>query len=418
MAVLTMPSQPDEHGLVLDREAMQLIVTDPNTAFGLTPEAVDYLLTQPDHLVGLTRLIQFGGQMAQMTKTSAQIEATQRAIDGLIGKIAAQDASDREQMRTLDDAGREKLRAQVAEDRKAEVEKLRKLLEERDALLLDRIAKHDGQVAEDYAKRCDADREALRKIISDPEGHLGANHKAVMERFDKFERTYLERATELRTGSYAKGTTYEDALAVRFEVIAAALAGTSEWTGDDLGVTGRSKEGDFVLTIPSAHGDAVVVVQATDAKKHWSPEAIRKDVEKGVRNRNGHAGLWVGRCPEMLAKRTPAFGKVGEGAYYTIYDPATDTGALLAMAVSYALEAAIQRITPEAADAIDMAAVTATLGTIRGVCSRLVEITRKAKTVEGAGESIRTIAEGAQGDLVRALRELRGTLGAAEGEAA
>jgi hypothetical protein len=179
---------------------------------------------------------------------------------------------------------------------------------------------------------------------------------------------------EERAKSAAKGADFEDLLEALLAEMARGSNDILERTGTEAGDVGRSKKGDFVLTLdPDAtRGCEVrVVVEAKD--RRMSGREMRDELRAAKTNRDAAVALVVftpAHAPSGIAPFDVRAGDV-----YTVLDPADPDRATLEAAVKLARLVALTAMRTSESEA-DLASVEQSLTAIR----EAIEAIRAIKT--------------------------------------
>jgi hypothetical protein len=187
----------------------------------------------------------------------------------------------------------------------------------------------------------------------------------------------LEAAQAARAGerarSAAKGGDFEDLLEDLLGAIARGSNDLLERTGTEAGDAGRSKKGDFVITIDPelAHGaDLRIVVEAKD--RAISGRAMREELREAKANRDAAIGLVVFGADHAPTGIAPFDVRAGD--VYAVLDPADPDLATLEAAVKLARLLALAARRDSTAD-VDLGEVSAALTSIR----EALEVVRSLK---------------------------------------
>ncbi|HYN69973.1 MAG TPA: hypothetical protein VEX41_07175 [Candidatus Eisenbacteria bacterium] len=231
--------------------------------------------------------------------------------------------------------------------------------------------------------------------------------KALEEKLVALQAAQQARAGE-RARSAAKGADFEDLLEVLLGEIARGGNDLLERTGTDAGDAGRSKKGDFVLTIDPdlARGAELrIVVEAKD--RRMSGREMRDELRAAKANRDAAVGLVVftpAHAPSGIAPFDVRAGDV-----YVVVDPADPDPATLHAAVRLARLLAVASLRESQAE-LDTAAVQEALTgirealeVVRAVKVQLTSIGTTSATVSATLEKLR---EAILMQLARAEREL------------
>jgi len=236
---------------------------------------------------------------------------------------------------------------------------------------------------------------------------VAAGFKAIAEKLVALEAAGAARAGE-RAKSAAKGADFETLLEGMLGDIARGANDLIERTGTDAGDAGRSKKGDFVLTLDPnvARGAELrIVVEAKDRKV--SGRDMRDELREARTNRDAAVGLVVFTPQHAPAGIAPFDVRAGD--VYCVIDPADPDPATLEAAVRLARLLALASLREHEAE-VDAAVLTEALAgireqleTVRTMKTNLTQIGSTANAVTGALDRMR---EGILAQIVRAEREL------------
>ena len=238
---------------------------------------------------------------------------------------------------------------------------------------------------------------------------VAAGFKALEEKLVALEAATAARAGE-RAKSSAKGGDFETLIEGMLGDIARGANDLLERTGTDAGDAGRSKKGDFVLTLDPnlTRGSEVrVVIEAKDRK--ISGREMRDELREARTNRDAAVGLVVFTPAHAPAGIAPFDVRAGD--VYCVLDPADPEPSTLEAAVRLARLLALASLREREAE-VDAAALTEALTaireqleTVRGMKVQLTAIGTTAGQVAGGLDRMR---EGILAQIVRAERELAG----------
>ena len=231
--------------------------------------------------------------------------------------------------------------------------------------------------------------------------------RGLQEKLVAIEAAQKARGEE-RSRSAAKGGDFEDLIEDLLGGIARGANDLLERTGTDAGDAGRSKKGDFVLTLDPdvCRGSEVrVVVEAKDRKV--SGREMREELRAAKTNRDAVAALVVftpAHAPSGIAPFDIRAGDV-----YAVIDPADPDVATLQAAVRLARLVALASLRETEAD-LDLSEVQAALTairealeTIRGLKVQLTSIGTSSSAVSTGLDKLR---EAVLAWIGRAEREL------------
>jgi hypothetical protein len=222
----------------------------------------------------------------------------------------------------------------------------------------------------------------------------------------------LEAAQAARAGerarSAAKGTDFEDLVEALLGDIARGANDLLERTGTDAGDAGRSKKGDFVLTLDPdlCRGAEVrVVVEAKDRKV--SGREMRDELRAAKTNRDAAAALVVFTPAHAPAGIAPFDVRAGD--VYAVIDPADPDVATLQAAVRLARLVALATLRESEAE-VDVAEIQAALTAIRealeAIRSLKVQLTNIGSSSTAVSQGLDKLREAVLAWIARAEREL------------
>ncbi|HEY4227016.1 MAG TPA: hypothetical protein VGM49_01665 [Candidatus Limnocylindrales bacterium] len=231
--------------------------------------------------------------------------------------------------------------------------------------------------------------------------------KALNEKLVAIEAAQAARAGE-RSKSAAKGGDFEGLLEDMLGDIARGANDLLERCGNESGDAGRSKKGDFVLTLDpdAARGcDLRVVIEAKD--RRMSGREMRDELRAAKTNRDAAAALVV-FTPEHAPTGIAPFD-VRAGDVYAVIDPADPDRATLEAAVRLARLLALTSVRESEAD-IDVAEVQAALTGVRETLELIrglkVQLTNIGTTSENVSKALDKLREAVLAWISRAEREL------------
>jgi hypothetical protein len=231
--------------------------------------------------------------------------------------------------------------------------------------------------------------------------------KALEEKIVALQAAQTARAGE-RQKSAAKGADFEDLLEAMLGDIARGANDLVERTGAEAGDKGRSKKGDFVLTLDTnltPGTELRVVIEAKNRKV--SGREMRDELREAKDNRDAAIGLVV-FTPEHAPTGIAPFD-VRAGDVYCVVDPADPDPANLEAAVRLARLLAIASLRQTEAE-VDAAAVGEALNgirealeTLRALKMQLTTIGRMSGEVNAGLDKLR---DAIVAQVVKAEREL------------
>jgi hypothetical protein len=231
--------------------------------------------------------------------------------------------------------------------------------------------------------------------------------RALQEKLVAIEAAQSARAGE-RAKSAAKGTDFEALIEDMLGEIARGANDLLERTGTDAGDAGRSKKGDFVLTLDPdlCRGSELrVVVEAKDRKV--SGREMRDELRAAKTNRDAAAALVVFTPAHAPAGIAPFDVRAGD--VYAVIDPADPDPATLQAAVRLARLLALASLR-ESDSEVDVAEVQAALTSIRECLETVrglkVQLTNIGSTSENVSKALDKLREAVLAWITRAEREL------------
>jgi hypothetical protein len=231
--------------------------------------------------------------------------------------------------------------------------------------------------------------------------------RAIQERLVALEAAQTARAGE-RVRSAAKGADFEDLLEAMLGDIARGANDLLERCGTDAGDAGRSKKGDFVLTLDpdAARGcELRVVIEAKDRK--MSGREMRDELRAAKTNRDAAAALVIFTPAHAPAGIAPF--DVRGGDVYAVLDPADPDQTTLGAAVRLARLLALISVRETEAE-VNVAEVAASLTAIREALESIrglkVQLTNIGTTSAGVSAALDKLREAILAWITRAEKEL------------
>ena len=234
--------------------------------------------------------------------------------------------------------------------------------------------------------------------------------KALHEKLVAIEAAQAARAGE-RAKSAAKGGDFEELIEGLLGEIARGANDLLERTGTDAGDDGRSKKGDFVLTLDPdlARGcDLRVVIEAKD--RRMSGREMRDELRAAKTNRDAAAALVIftpANAPSGIAPFDIRAGDV-----YAVVDPADPDVATLQAAVRLTRLLALTSLRESEAD-VDLGEVQAALTAIREalevVRSLRVQLSNIGSSSDAVSKGLDKLREAILAWISRAEREIAPT---------
>jgi hypothetical protein len=231
--------------------------------------------------------------------------------------------------------------------------------------------------------------------------------RALQEKLVAIEAAQAARSGE-RAKSAAKGGDFEDVLEALLGDVARGANDLLERCGTDAGDAGRSKKGDFVLTLDPdvARGaDLRVVIEAKD--RRVSGREMRDELRAAKTNRDAAAALVVFTPAHAPAGIAPFDVRAGD--VYAVIDPADPDVATLQAAVRLARLLALATLRESEAE-VDLGEVQAALTAIRealeAIRSLKVQLTNIGTASAGVSVGLDKLREAILAWITRAEREL------------
>jgi hypothetical protein len=231
--------------------------------------------------------------------------------------------------------------------------------------------------------------------------------RALHEKLVAIEAAQAARAGE-RAKSAAKGADFEALLEDMLGDIARGANDLLERTGTEAGDAGRSKKGDFVLTLDPdlARGAELrVVIEAKD--RRVSGREMRDELRAARTNRDAAAALVVFTAEHAPSGIAPFDVRAGD--VYAVIDPASPDPATLQAAVRLARLLALATLRESEAE-VDLgevqAALTGIRETLEAVRGLKVQLTNIGTTSESVSKALDKLREAVLAWIARAEREL------------
>lgn len=231
--------------------------------------------------------------------------------------------------------------------------------------------------------------------------------RALHEKLVAIEASQSARAGE-RAKSAAKGADFEDLLEELLGEIARGANDLLERTGTDAGDAGRSKKGDFVLTLDpdlTRGCETRVVIEAKD--RRISGREMREELRAAKTNRDAAVGLVVFTPQHAPAGIAPFDVRAGD--VYVVLDPGDPDPSALHAAVRLARLLALASLRESEAE-LDVAAVQESLTAIREslevVRALKVQLTSIGTSSASVSQGLDKLREAIVAQIARAEREL------------
>lgn len=231
--------------------------------------------------------------------------------------------------------------------------------------------------------------------------------RALQEKLVAIEAAQKARADE-RARSAAKGSDFESLIEELLGDIARGANDLLERTATEAGDAGRSKKGDFVLTLDPdvcRGAELRVVVEAKDRK--MSGREMREELRAAKTNRDAAAALVVFTPAHAPAGIAPYDVRAGD--VYAVIDPTQPDVPTLQAAVRLARLLALASVRETEAE-VDVAEVQAALAAIRECLETIrglkVQLTSIGSTSENVSKALDKLRDAVLAWIARAEREL------------
>ncbi len=231
--------------------------------------------------------------------------------------------------------------------------------------------------------------------------------RALQEKLVAIEAAQKARADE-RARSAAKGSDFESLIEELLGDIARGANDLLERTATEAGDAGRSKKGDFVLTLDPdvcRGAELRVVVEAKDRK--MSGREMREELRAAKTNRDAAAALVVFTPAHAPAGIAPYDVRAGD--VYAVIDPTQPDVPTLQAAVRLARLLALASVRETEAE-VDVAEVQAALTAIRECLETIrglkVQLTSIGSTSENVSKALDKLRDAVLAWIARAEREL------------
>lgn len=388
-----------------------LVVNDPSLAAWLSEQPTD------DHEILVERAIRIGLAALQSVGVTLNVDAVRAEFDRFAdhSRLANEKAAQALEavLRTNFGDGDGRL-PRTLETFLGDRGKLRTMVEElfdpgrRDSAI--------GRISGMLETYFDGDASRLARLL-DPtrlgsplhqfRAEVADGFRSLQEKLVAIEAAQQARAGE-RAKSAAKGGDFESVLEGLLGDIARGANDLLERCGTEAGDAGRSKKGDFVLTLDPdvARGsDLRVVVEAKD--RRVSAREMREELRAAKTNRDAAAALVIFTPAHAPAGIAPFDVRAGD--VYAVIDPADPDVPSLQAAVRLARLLALASLRENEAD-VDLAEVQASLTAIREALEAIrglkVQLTSIGNTSTGVSQTLDKLRDAILGWIVTAEREL------------
>jgi hypothetical protein len=226
--------------------------------------------------------------------------------------------------------------------------------------------------------------------------------KAIQERLVALEAAQTARAGE-RAKSAAKGGDFEDLLETFLGEIARGADDILERCGTEAGDSGRSKKGDFVLTLDPALTPGCELRIVVEAKNRGlSGREMRDELRAAKTNRDAAVALVV-FTPEHAPAGIAPFD-IRAGDVYAVLDPANPEPATLHAAVRLARLLALASARAESSE-LDTSAITESLTTIREAFEVIRSLKVQLTNIGSSSANVSTSLDKLRAVVVAALEQ-------------
>lgn len=379
--------EPDR--IVIDR----LAVADAGLSAWLAAQPMD------DHAILVERAVRIGLTAIQSVGVTLNVDAVRAEFERFAdqSRVANEQAAQAlEQVLRANFADGDGRLPRTLESFLGDRGKLRSMVDELfDPTRRDSAIGRIGTMLESYF---DGDGSRLAQLLDPTRMHsplhqfrteIDNGFKAVQERLVALEAAQTARAGE-RAKSSAKGADFEDLLDELLGEIARGADDLLERTGTEAGDVGRSKKGDFVLTVDPALTPGCelrIVVEAKD--RYVSGREMRDELRAAKTNRDAAVGLVV-FTPQHAPSGIAPFDVRG-GDVYAVLDPADPDRATLHAAVRLARLLALASLRDAGAE-LDVSSIGEALTTIREslevIRALKVQLTNIGTTSAGVSTSL------------------------------
>ncbi|MEJ7798190.1 MAG: hypothetical protein WKF42_06795 [Solirubrobacteraceae bacterium] len=213
------------------------------------------------------------------------------------------------------------------------------------------------------------------------------------------ERQKLAEIAAVAEKGTAKGRSYEEAVALAIDAIAAAQGDDCEAVGDVRGEGGR--KGDVLVAIDACAGPARGRIVFEAKNSLLSRKRALAELDEALETRGADFAIFVVPSEDKLPARTRPLREFNGDKMFVVYDAVED--ARLALEVAYALARARVLMNRGALDSIDPAAVRAeverALGAMEDVRRIKTQLTNASGSIEDARKILELMAVGVRGHL-------------------
>jgi hypothetical protein len=208
----------------------------------------------------------------------------------------------------------------------------------------------------------------------------------------------------------AKGRTYEEAVAVAIDAIAAVQGDDCEAVGDVRGEGGR--KGDVVVAIDACAGPARGRIVFEAKNSQLSRNRALAELDEALETRGADYAIFVVPSEDKLPARTRPLREFNGDKMFVVYDAEED--ARLALEVAYALARARVLMSRGEDASVDPAAIRAeverALGAMEDVRRIKAQLTNASGGIDEARKIVEQMAAGVRGHLA-AIEQLLAAAG-------
>ncbi len=216
----------------------------------------------------------------------------------------------------------------------------------------------------------------------------------------------VEIAAVVEKGT-AKGRSYEEAVVLAIDAIAAAQGDDCDAVGDVRGEGGR--KGDVVVAIDACAGPARGRIVFEAKNSQLSRNRALAELDEALETRGADFAIFVVPSEDKLPARTRPLREFNGDKMFVVYDAEDD--ARLALEVAYALARARVLMNRGALESVDPAAVRAeverALGAMEDVRRIKTQLTNASGGIDSARQILDSMAIGVRGHLAEIEALLR-----------
>jgi hypothetical protein len=289
------------------------------------------------------------------------------------------------------------------------------------------LSEVSGQMREDLRKQFSTDADnnplavfqrahlsAARQIAGEQSEHLrtmNARLEAMKVEIAELrsEKQKLTEIAALQEKGTAKGRSYEEAVALAVDAIAAVQGDDCEAVGDLRGEGGR--KGDVVVAIGACSGPARGRIVFEAKNSQLSRNRALAELDEAIETRGADFGIFVVPSEDKLPARTRPLREFNGDKMFVVYDPASDER--LALEVAYALARARVLMHRGGSEAVDPAAVRTEVERAVLAMENVRRIKTQLTNATGGIDEARKILDVMAGDVRAHLTTIEGLLAVA-----